>query len=471
MKETFQEENISSHFYKFSDISPIYNKYLDDSHNRPVLEYLSLEKINDLIKDLIDNQGKGTDFLLNILDNVVIKHSINLQNPMYMGHQVAPSLPLAVYLDLIISGLNQSLAVSRMSPVLSVLETELIKYLSLAIGYNDDAGGTITSGGSTSNLLGLLGAKEKLLNKTNIDNAYILCSKQSHYSIKKAAKILGFSSNNIIAIETNKNYQIDLNKTEDAIKELINNNKIPFAICANAGSTSTGSFDDLDKLADIASQHKLWLHIDAAHGGPLIFSEKLKHLLKGIEKADSISWDGHKMMYMPTSLGICLFKYEDDLRNCFKEAQAPYLYNNKDDRFDLSKLSIQCTRRGDALKLWGSLVALGTDFFANIYDHLYEVTQYFYENINQKQNFEAIHQPEFNIFCFRYLSANKNMSLPELNEINANIRDEVNNSGETMITMTMLNDIVALRTTIINPSTTTEHIDKLINIIENNSPD
>jgi L-2,4-diaminobutyrate decarboxylase len=449
-----------------SEIFELYQKYLQNCCHDRVFKPFDRTGLKSKLDNLINKKGKSPEFLLDILQEVIINHSMNLQNPMYMGHQVPPSLPLAVMIDLIISGLNQSLTVNKMSPVLSEIERHTIKFLTSAIGFDSRANGTLTSGGSVSNLVGLFGARRKYFHDTIPDEAVIITSSQAHYSINKAARMLGFSKASVITIPCDRYFRIDINKTIEIIDLLKNEHKKPFVIMASAGSTSTGSFDDIEALADIASVNEMWLHVDGAHGASLIFSEKLKHLLKGIERADSISWDGHKMLFMPSSLGMCLFKNGDYLLNCFKDEQAPYLYNSKNDPLDLSKLSLQCTRRGDALKLWGCLVAYGTDFFAVRLEHLSEITQYFYNRLLKHQDFETLHRPEFNIISFRYNPSNKILTEDQLNDMNAYIRDTVNATGETMITLTSLEGKISLRTTIVNPATNKAHIDRLIEIIE-----
>ena len=448
----------------------LFQYILKTRSDRPVFKNFNQNDIEKYLNDSITSEGKGVEYLIEVLENIVIKHSMNLQNPMYMGHQVPPTLPLASMLDLITSSMNQSLAVCKMSPVLSIIEKELIAFLCKQIGYNDKSAGTITSGGSISNLLGLYGARKKYFPEGIVDNAVIICSEQSHYSVSKAANIMGLNSKNVVKVPTHNDYRIDIQKTIEIIKNLIVDNKLPFAISANAGSTSTGSFDYIEGLAKVAQQFNLWLHIDGAHGASLVFSDELKQLLVGIEKADSISWDAHKMMFIPSGAGICLFKDGQNLINCFKDDNAPYLYNSKDQSLDLSKLSIQCTRRGDVLKIWGCLLAYGTDFFAKRLEHLADVTGYFYDRVNDHLLLESLHKPQFNIFCFRYNPSNKEYSEDQLNDINAQIRDAVNDTGETMITMTSINGNVSLRTTIINPATTYRHIDRLIELIEECAP-
>jgi L-2,4-diaminobutyrate decarboxylase len=453
-----------------SKIYDLYQRYLSSRLDTPVYKPVNENELAINLQNMIARYPKGSDFLYEILENILIEHSMNLQNPMYMGHQVPPTLPLAVMLDMLVGGLNQSLAVNKMSPVLSEIERQLIKFLALQIGYSQGANGTITSGGSISNLLGLLGARKKYFPEALDPRATIITGNQSHYSVNKAATIMGLNKKNVLAVETDKEFRIRPEKVVEMIEKARVEGKIPFVIAANAGSTSTGSFDDINVLADIAEAHNLWLHIDGAHGASVTFSEELQYLIQGIEKADSISWDGHKMLYMPSSIGIALFKNGQDLQNIFKEDQAPYLYNCPKTALDLSKMSLQCTRRGDALKLWGCLVAYGTDFFSARIEHVKEITDYFYTRLLAHPNLKPMHRPMFNIICFRYIPENESLTEQEINDINSNIRDTANATGELMMTLTSLRGTVALRTTIINPATQKEHIDRLIDIIEENAP-
>lgn len=448
----------------------LYIDYLSENKDKKAWNAIAKEDIINEIAPLLTGKAKGEEELLKILKEFILPYSKNLHSPQYMGHQVPPSLPLAVMLDMIISGWNQSLVVSRMSPVLSVIETELIRFFCRHIGYDERSGGTLTSGGSVSNLLGILAARIKTSPTNELDKLVIFSSGQAHYSVKKAAITLGLKKENVISLPYQQDYTVDVAKIPAIIEDVLNQGKIPFCLSANAGSTSTGSFDDLTRLSSLCKKYNIWFHVDAAHGGSLIFSDKLRYLLAGIEEADSISIDAHKMMFMPSSAAMCFFKEERFLKNCFKDADAPYLYNNLDESYDLSKKSLQCTRRGDALKIWGSLFAYGTEFFSSRQEYLKKITEYFYEALSRHKNFVPIIKPSFNIICFRYKPENTALSREQLNDINYKLRDMVNESGDVMLTLTVLEGDVALRATIINPATTEMHIDNVLRIVEDMAP-
>ncbi len=440
-------------------------EHCTEAKEKAVLNYLPKHEIKQQIQGLLAEQGAGDEALYKVIKDIILPYSNNLQSPMYMGHQVPPVLPLAAMLDYVISSLNQSLVVSRMSPVMTLIEQELISFLTQKIGYDSKSGGTVTSGGSISNLMGLVCARNKYFPDNDLSDAVVLCPEESHYSVKKNAFVGGIKSENIIKVPCDENFKTSPAELEKIIIDLMAKNLKPFIMFANAGTTSTSSFDNLTELHKITSKHDIWLHIDAAHGGSLILSKAMSHLIEGINQADSISIDGHKMMFMPSGMGMFFVKDENTLKSCFDDIEAHYLYNDTEEIIKLSKYSLQCTKRADAFKLWGCLLAYGTDFFAEKYEYLHKMTKYFYNQINKSPLFEAANDPEFNIICFRYAPKGSSLTNEQLNEINFNLRDRVNNSGQAMITLTSLNDIIYLRATLTNPSTNEECLRHLLSLL------
>ena len=237
-----------------------------------------------------------------------------------------------------------------------------------------------------------------------------------------------------------------------ALAALLENVK-PMAIVATAGSTATGSFDDLRAIAALCDRHDTWLHVDAAHGASVLLSPSLKHLVEGLDVADSLSWDPHKMMWMPLSLGAILVRDGVWLRRAFA-ADAPYLFHGDSD--NLGEMTIQCSKRADAVKLWLTLQIAGTEPIARALEHVTAMTRYLYERVVASDDFEAMHEPEFNIFCFRHRSDD---------ETNARLREDVIRSGEAWITSTVLKGQRVLRVTIINPRTEREHVDAMLDAV------
>ena len=384
---------------------------------------------------------------------LLLEHAIQLHHPSYMGHQVCPPFPTAVIADLAISALNQSTAVWEMSPLGTVIEKEVVRWLAARAGYPESSLGTAVSGGSAANLTGLLAARAKW----NDDAAnrgkrpLLFCSADAHYSVARAAGIMGIPADDVVKIATDEEHRLDVASLEAAL-DAIDDSSSVLAIVATAGSTATGAFDRLDTLADVAQRHGVWLHVDAAHGASVLLSERLAPLVRGLERADSFAWDPHKMLWMPLSLGIILVRDGTWLRRAFS-ADAPYLFNAAGPALNIGEVTIQCSKRADAVKLWLTLSAIGTEPFAAALEQVTDVTRYAYEQVAASDDFEPMHVPHFNIFCWRHRSDDAT---------NAAIRERLNRSGQAWITTTLLKGQRVLRVTVINPATQREHIDAML---------
>ena len=381
-----------------------------------------------------------------------MENAIQLHHPAYMGHQVCPPFPTAVIADLVISTLNQSTAVWEMSPIGTVVEQEVVRWLAGRVGYPASALGTAVSGGSAANLTGLLAARARWKAKrATTDRPVIICSADAHYSIARAASIMGIPDDDVIKVATNDQHQIDLGALESALRRTGH----VMAIVATSGSTATGAFDDLRAIALLRDQYDTWLHVDAAHGASVLLSERLRFLVDGLDRADSLAWDPHKMLWMSLSLGVILVRDGTWLRRAF-EADAPYLFNEERAGDSIGEMTIQCSKRADAIKLWLTLQMFGTDPFASALEQVTDVTTYLYERIAASNDFEPMHIPRFNIFCFRHRSDD---------ETNAALRERLMRSGQAWITSTLLKSRRVLRVTMINPRTERGDVDRMLSAL------
>ena len=221
-----------------------------------------------------------------------------------------------------------------------------------------------------------------------------------------------------------------------------------------AGSTATGSFDDLEAVSSICDQHGVWLHVDAAHGGTALLSSRHRQRLRGIDRARSVAWDPHKMLLIPSQAGMLLVRDERDLDAAFSQ-RAPYLFqtSNTERTWDQGTRSFMCSRRADVLKVWVALQRYGSEALGEMHDYFCDLTRQFYEEIAERPDFVAMHEPESNILCFRYVGDGSH-SDEELDRLNRDLRERYNLSGEGWITGTNLDGRRVLRVTIMNPRTT-----------------
>jgi L-2,4-diaminobutyrate decarboxylase len=441
------------------DVVDLLFDHVQNVDARPVVDWTPASELRELVR-LEAGQGDYRQLV-----RLVAEKSIQLHHRSYMGHQVCPPLPEAVIGDLVVSLLNQSTAVWEMSPVGTVIEREIIRWLSALAGYPETSTGTAVSGGSAANLTGLLAARARWRHDGTHSRPVIVCSADAHYSVARAASIMGIAAADVLKVATDAAHRMDVDALETTLAALEADGMAPLAIVATSGSTATGAFDRLDEIAVLRDRYRTWLHVDAAHGASVLLSPALAPLVNGLSRADSLSWDPHKMMWMPLSLGVILVRDATWLRRAF-EADAPYLFNADRAAENLGEMTIQCSKRADAIKLWLALKSSGPGPIVRALEHVTLVTRHLYDAVEDAPDFEPLHVPELNIFCFRYVGPPE-LRIPaeELDARNAAIRERLIQSGEAWITSTILKGARALRVTIINPKTTNEDVERMLEAV------
>ncbi len=396
----------------------------------------------------------------------IVKHTTHVHNPKFIGHQVSPPAPLASLSGLISALLNNGMAVYEMGMAPSAIERVITEFICSKIGYDDKSSGFLTSGGTLANLTALLSARKAIVehdvwNKGSNQALGIMVSDEAHYCVDRAAKIMGLGEKGIIKIPTTSGFSMDTSHLEHHYQKARAEGITVFAIVGSAPSTATGIYDDLEAIAAFANKHNIWFHIDGAHGGASIFSPKYKYTVKGIAQADSVVIDGHKMMMMPTITTALLFKDGNHSHTTFSQ-KADYLLNQSEDEdwYNLAKRTFECTKTMMSIQWYTLLKTYGEDIFDEYLTTLYDLGQQFYEMIEIDSQFEIAVKPMSNIVCFRYVDDSLNNS--ELNQLNKQIRQQILEDGEFYIVQTKLREIHYLRTTIMNPFTTKEHLKQLL---------
>ncbi len=411
-------------------------------------------------EDYEQGQGDVADFF-----SKTIQYSTHLHHPRYMGHQVTPPVPVAALAGLLTGMLNNGMAVYEMGLVSNPLERILSELLAHKIGFDKNASGLLTSGGTLANLTALLAARAA---KTDVweegtnERLAVMVSEEAHYCIDRAARIMGMGSEGIIKVPTNERLQIRTDLLEQYFQEAANKGLHVIAIIGSACSTSTGSYDDLESIAAFAQKHQLWFHADGAHGGAVVFSDKYKHLVKGMNQADSVVIDWHKMLMAPALTTALIFKRDDDAFRTFQQ-KAQYLWANQHskDWFNSGKRTFECTKLMMSVKVYAILKAHGERIFTDNVEYLYDLGRTFATLIKARKNFELALEPESNIVCFRL----KNES-DSLNELNANIRKKLLEEGKFYIVQTTLGENLYLRVSLMNPLTTETDLTALLDEVE-----
>jgi L-2,4-diaminobutyrate decarboxylase len=238
------------------------------------------------------------------------------------------------------------------------------------------------------------------------------------------------------------------------------------AVVATAGSTATGAFDDLDRIGRLCEAHGLWLHVDGAHGASALLSPVHRGRMAGVHRARSIAWDPHKMMLMPLTASVVLVKDERDLEAAFSQ-QAPYLFHARagERNWDQGLRSFTCSRRIDAFKVWVAIQRYGMSGLGALYEHLCATARGLHDAILQRPRFEALHAPESNILCFRYIG-DGSLTSDQLDSLNLELRTVYNREGDGWITSTVLGGKRVLRVTLMNPRTTAGDLLRVLDGLE-----
>ncbi|MEO6446384.1 MAG: pyridoxal-dependent decarboxylase [Gemmatimonadaceae bacterium] len=414
----------------------------------------------------LPEHGVPLDDILRRLREQVMSDANRLSHPMYMGHQVSAPLPIAAWTDALAAVMNNGMAVREMSPTLTHVEQRVVRWMCNVTGFGPGSGGTFTSGGSEATLTALLAARAKVLpaaweEGVAAGTPVVICGEHAHYAVRRAVGIIGLGVRQVVTVPS-VDYRMDAKALPAILARLHAEARPVVAVVASAGHTATGSFDNLERIADACAPSATWLHVDAAHGASALLSERHRVRLRGIERVDSLAWDPHKMMLMPLAAGMLLVRDEVGLERAFSQ-QAPYLFHRRDDEpsYDIGPRSFLCSRRADALKVWVALQRYGREGIAVLYDYLVELTEGLHDRLVAHPRFEPLHAPETNILCFRYLG-DESVGEQQLDALNRALRGRYNHSGEGWITLTELDGRQALRVTIINPRTTPAHLDRLV---------
>lgn len=411
----------------------------------------------------IPEQSVDADALLEIVRSH-LRHAMNAAHPGYIGHMDSIPTTMSVIGDFLVAALNNNMLSVEMSPVFSRLEPLVMQQIAARFGLGSAAGGVMVSGGSLANLQALTVARNVAFDavKTGVvglaKQPVFFVSEAAHTSLQKAAMIMGLGSQAAIALRTNANAQVDLTDLKEKLAQAQQLGQQPFAIIATVGTTVTGNIDPIREMAALAEAHGLWFHVDAAYGGALIFSPEQRHRLAGIDRADSITFNPQKWLYITKTCATVLFKDFDTLHHHFR-ISAPYM--SDDSQWpNLGELTVQGTRHPDILKLWLSLQHLGQAGYADIIRHNTELTEQFVAEVQKRPYLQLASQPEMNIVCFRL--APEQVIADRWNDLNAALqRYLLASATPTFLSLPLYRHQRWLKAVLLNPYSSSQTLEPL----------
>jgi L-2,4-diaminobutyrate decarboxylase len=403
----------------------------------------------------------------------MLRHGLNLHHPHYIGHQVPAPVPIAGWFDALGSVTNQCMAIYDMGPWATAAERAMVERLGEQIGWRaGEFSGLVTHGGSLANFTALLTARNVALRDcwergvTPGSSAPVLVvHSDAHYCVSRSAGMLGLGTQNVVRVGLDSQRRMDPNRLDEILGDLRKRNHPIVAAVACACATPIGAFDPLDEIVEACGRHDVWLHVDAAHGGCACLSPRHRHLVSGLERADSLVWDAHKMLFVPA---LCAFVFYRDGAHRFEafRQEAPYLFDPSAPglaEYDSGMRTVECTKRAAAFGLWGVWSMFGSQLLADLVDVTFEMGQVLYEKLLAAPDFQPLHEPQCNIVVFRYVpAAVKDLAPERLGSFQLELRRRLIESGDFYIVSTNIDGIGALRVTVINPLTTPEDLDQLL---------
>ena len=400
----------------------------------------------------------------------VLAGGVKLHHPRYMGHQLSPAAPLAALAGMLGDFMNNGMGVYEMGIPGTAMERAVLASVARKMGFGEGAGGILTSGGTLANVTALLAArsvkaKAQVWTEGGSTPLALLVSEEAHYCVDRAVRIMGWGEGGIFKVPCDERFAMRTELLEPLYQQALAQGKEVIAIVGSACSTSTGSFDDLEAIGAFAEAHGLWFHVDGAHGAACVYSPKYRHLLRGLERADSVTMDFHKMLLTPALTTALVFKREKDSFRTFAQKAAYLLDQTGDeDPYNLAKRTFECTKTMMGLRAYTLLQQYGDGLFEEYITKVNDLCAAFADVLEARPHWQIATRPSCNILCFRYVPP----EVPEAshNAWTAQIRADLLHEGRFYIVQTQLRGKTWLRVTLTNPFTTIEDLRELIAHIE-----
>lgn len=461
-------------------VTAIITDYVRTLDSRKVISAATPQDLIKIFDEPFPETGGTAEEILRRFQDEVLVHAMQVPSPRYFGQFNPTPLPIGVWADALTSVLNQNAGAWRNGPTSAMIESRVMRWLCELVGYGPESFGLLASGGTEANLIALKCARDQA-HRATVQNGLrsapgdliVYASEQVHFSIERSVDILGLGRAQLHRIPTGSNFHIQPEALRQQIAADRDAGLIPCCIIGIAGTTSTGVIDPLEELAEIAEENNCWYHVDAAYGGTLAFSSRYREKLKGIARANSITFDPHKWMFVPFACGALLVRDGGQvLRQAF-DLTPEYLNEDRggaDVEFDFFRYGQMGTRRFNSLKLWMGLKFMGRQGYEAAIEKQIELTKDFAERVDELPGFNCLHEIETAVCCFRFLPRGyQDAPGEELDRLQQRLQQAIEHSGEAWLTTTVLHKRRALRVNINSFLTERRHVDGLLELLERKS--
>ncbi len=446
---------------------------IEGIEEKPVTYGEAPSKIRQALKDrAMPDDGSSIHKIVDNTADLMLNHSLFNGHPRFWGYITASASPIGALGDLLTASVNANCGAFVLSPMATEIEKQTVQWLAELIGYNNDCGGVLVSGGNMANFTGFLAgrtAKASTSIKTKGIGSLekkmtVYGSKGTHTWIDKAAILFGHGSEAIRWIDTNEHHQMDNAKLEAAIKQDLDDGHQPFLVVGTAGDVSMGVVDDLAGIRTICDTYGLWMHVDGAYGAPAACVPNQKETFNGLSMADSIALDPHKWLYAPLEAGCTLVKDPQALIRTFSSNPEYYNFGKTDEpETNFFEHSLQNSRGFKALKVWMTLQQAGRKAYEEMIGEDIRLAQVMYDLADAHPDLEAATH-SLSIATFRYKPSDKDLSEDQLNELNETLVDRLQYGGEVFVSNAVVDGKYCLRACITNFRTTDQDCEALIEV-------
>ncbi|OOF90141.1 hypothetical protein ASPCADRAFT_401029 [Aspergillus carbonarius ITEM 5010] len=429
--------------------------------NRPTREELA-----NLSKSFPSDKGRSLENVFRDTEEI-LSHRFSTGHPRFFALVPSPASPLSWLGDALSTAFNNYAGSSESGAGVSAIEDSIIRWVAERFGMPPSAGGQFVSGASIACLTALTVARDQLVEDDMRTKAVAYLSDETHFCVAKALRITGLLEHQIRTVPCNAKFQMDPDRLRSTIAQDIKDGLKPYVVVATCGTTSTGSIDPMDTIADIAKEYNMWMHVDAAYGGSVAFCESHRKLMQGLGRADSVAWDPHKWLFQTLGCSLVVFKEKSHPAKSFA-ATAHFLRDLEDaGSQNPYNYGIELSRPARHMRLWFSLQILGTDKIDQMISRGFELANLVENEIRKLADWEIITPNALAVLNFRFIP--KDMNADDVDRINGLISKELCVQNIAAVFTTCINGVVCLRMCTINPRTTDNDIRDVINALDQNA--
>jgi aromatic-L-amino-acid decarboxylase len=446
-----------------NSVIQLMSDYLGNLRDRGVYRHMFSRRIRDRLDATLPTKGTDFDGLLRVFREDIIPFSRQNAHPRMFGYVQSPGTPIAAFADMLASTLNANLTVWRSAPAPVEVERLTIDWIRQILGFNAEAVGLFVSGGSMANLAALAAARQT--KDCSSGRLRIYASSETHFSIVKAAALLGIGRENVCHIAVDERFRIRVDDLVAKITADLEAGDVPFCVVANAGTVNTGAVDPLAEIREVADRFRLWMHVDGSYGALAILAKSARELFAGIERADSVALDPHKWLYLPVDVGCVIYRDPAIVRAAFAhEAEYTRIIGQEaDEAFAFWDYGPELSRRFRALKVWMLLKGVGLDSLGEAIENNLACARHLESMVRASDDFEMAAPVELSIFCFRHMPAQlRNESPKTIDAFNERLLVALQRDGSSYLSNATLGGRFALRGCVLNYRTTLRDMEILL---------